>query len=499
MARKSTERGTGFRNAFAMVATLLAAVLFGTSTPAAAPVLLPLAYVLCIGFGLRWIVDVNRKVAGRSDAPRSAGRVHVGTRAGSLPAQEILGWEFEYARRTASEATNDRQALVNYYLAFAGALPTAVVLLIIEGPDLERLPGYNVLGVWALWALVLVGWIFFLKIVRLRQAWYNSVEAMNAIKSFYLDHVAGLSREEMAPAFLWKPQTLPKPEKTWTVFFLSATLIAFLNSLSFVMGAALLSDHPEVAFRDASAMPASWLVLPLFGLGMFALHMVAYTALLRDPKGGSSPMSVPDAEPDRPSRRVEVMEQTRECDSFLKVDRVKLRFEQFDGDMSEPIVRYVVERGDAVAVLPYDPERNAVLLVQQFRYPAYVRDGPGWLWEIVAGMQDKGRDRVSVAHAEMMEEAGYELQGLSHIASFYPSPGSLTERVFLYLGYIRSAERTGAGGGLAGESEDIALKLFPLRDALKMVETGEICDAKTIVGLQWIALHKDNLSRPVKS
>ncbi len=148
-----------------------------------------------------------------------------------------------------------------------------------------------------------------------------------------------------------------------------------------------------------------------------------------------------------------------------------------------------------MCVLPFDPDRSCVLLIQQFRYPAYVRNGPGWLWEIVAGMQDKGRDRVAVAYAELFEEAGYHIDDLAPIAHFYPSPGGLSERMYLYLGYISPDRHVAAGGGLPSESEDIKVALFPLAEALGMVESGEICDAKTIIALQWLALHRNNLPR----
>jgi nudix-type nucleoside diphosphatase (YffH/AdpP family) len=301
---------------------------------------------------------------------------------------------------------------------------------------------------------------------------------------------------------------MPRLNKKWNVFFLSAGLIAFLNSLTFAAGALILADIGPLFWPDGSPIGAflgagreqivPWAAFGLYGVLMLGLHLSVYSALLA-PRGGAARLSPHERKPTRPNRRVEVLEQGRDYDGFFKIERVRLRFERFDGRLSEPVTRQVVERGDSVCVLLYDPTGDAVLLIQQLRYPAYVRNGPGWLWEIVAGMQDKGRDRVTVAHAELMEEAGYRVEHLAPIAQFYPSPGGLSERMYLYLGYISPADRVTPGGGLPSEAEDICVALFPLSDALSMVESGEICDAKTIIALQWLALHHDRLPRYVKS
>ena len=152
--------------------------------------------------------------------------------------------------------------------------------------------------------------------------------------------------------------------------------------------------------------------------------------------------------------------------------------------MSPEVERLVFERGNSVGVLLYDAEEDTVLLTKQFRYPAYLHDGPGWLIEIVAGVQDKGRDMVTVAHAELVEEIGYQVDTLQFLCKFYLSPGGSSEQMNLYLGYLHHAERVSAGGGLASEHENIQLITLPLSKALDMVQGGEICDAKTIIALQ---------------
>ncbi len=186
--------------------------------------------------------------------------------------------------------------------------------------------------------------------------------------------------------------------------------------------------------------------------------------------------------------KVRILEKSREYDGFFKIDKATLQYEKFNGEMSEPVTRLDFNRGNTVAVLLYDEDKDSVILVKQFRYSAYVNDGPGWILEIVAGIVDEGRDAVSVARAELMEEAGYEVEGLEFISRFYVSPAGTSERIDLYLGLAH--RRTGSGGGMAHEGEDTQVVEIPFPKAMKMIETGEICDAKTIIALQWLKLRK---------
>ena len=186
---------------------------------------------------------------------------------------------------------------------------------------------------------------------------------------------------------------------------------------------------------------------------------------------------------------------------LFKVIRARLQHRRFDGRMSDPITRINFERGDSVGVLLHDPQGDAVVLIRQFRYPVYASLAPdehagsgakqAWILEIVAGVQDKGRTIKEVAHKELLEEAGYAVQGeLEPIATMYPSPGGTSERIHLFLGRVDCHRRTGAGGGVAAEGEDIQIVALPFEEAMGMVARGEICDAKTIVALQHLALRK---------
>jgi len=188
--------------------------------------------------------------------------------------------------------------------------------------------------------------------------------------------------------------------------------------------------------------------------------------------------------------RVEVLERTREYDGFFKIDKARLRYERFNSQMSDVVTRFVFERGDSVAVLLWDESRDSVILIEQFRYPVYVRNGQGWMLEVIAGTQDQGRDVLAVAHAELLEEAGYRVSTLEPIATFFPSPGGSSERIHLYLGRVTAADRIEAGGGHPVEHEDIRVVELPFEEAWSKVEQGHIQDAKTLIALQWLRLQR---------
>jgi ADP-ribose pyrophosphatase len=182
----------------------------------------------------------------------------------------------------------------------------------------------------------------------------------------------------------------------------------------------------------------------------------------------------------------------------FRVLRARLQYRRFDGQLSDPVTRISFERGDSVGVLLYDARRDVVILASQFRYPVFARQGSGgppeaaqsaWLLEVVAGMQDPGYGPQEVAHQELLEEAGYELKSeLRSIASFYPSPGGSSERITLFWAEVDGGPRSGTSGGVLAEGEDIQMVALPLTEAMQKIANGEICDAKTIIALQHLAL-----------
>ncbi|HNP30427.1 MAG TPA: NUDIX domain-containing protein [Nitrospirales bacterium] len=172
-------------------------------------------------------------------------------------------------------------------------------------------------------------------------------------------------------------------------------------------------------------------------------------------------------------------------DDFFKVKEVHLRYERFDGQMSPLVRRLTFERGDSVAVLLFNPKRQHLLLVNQFKYPTYEK-GPGWITETVAGMIEKNESPESAACREVEEETGYKVLKLEHISTFYVSPGGSSERIILYYAEVDENNKIEAGDGVASEDEDIMPVELSLTDAFKQIQSGEIADAKTIVGIFWL-------------
>ncbi|MDA8485051.1 NUDIX domain-containing protein [Pseudomonas resinovorans] len=186
---------------------------------------------------------------------------------------------------------------------------------------------------------------------------------------------------------------------------------------------------------------------------------------------------------------VEIVERETCFQGFYRLDRLSLRHRLFSGDMGPVIHRELFVRHDAVCVLPYDPQRDVVVLIEQFRVGAYGKSESPWLLELVAGLIDKDEEPEEVARREAVEEADLQLTSLWPITTYYPSPGGSNERVHLYLGRCDSR---GAGGvhGLAEEGEDIRVHVLPLEDALALMREGRLDNAATMLALQWLALNR---------
>jgi nudix-type nucleoside diphosphatase (YffH/AdpP family) len=175
--------------------------------------------------------------------------------------------------------------------------------------------------------------------------------------------------------------------------------------------------------------------------------------------------------------------------SIFRIIRVKLQHEKYDGSRTPVITRLVLERGDSVAAVIHDPQADTVILTEQFRYPTYHK-GPGWILELPAGMVEAGEDPAVTMQRELVEEVGYTVNSLKHINTFYLSPGGTSERILLYYANALPTQQTTAGGGLDDEGEDIRRIIMPVDEALAKIASGEIIDAKTIIGLQWLQLNR---------
>jgi len=189
---------------------------------------------------------------------------------------------------------------------------------------------------------------------------------------------------------------------------------------------------------------------------------------------------------------VEILQREVGYDGYLRVERVRLRHRLFAGGRSGPITRELVERGHAVGVLPYDPVRDEVVLIRQFRIGALAAGRDPWLVETVAGIIEDGEDAEDVARRETLEEAGCAVGELIPVCEYLASPGVMSETVTLYCGLTDAA---GAGGihGLDHEDEDIQAFVQPWASFWADVTAGRHADAKLLLAAMWLAREREEL------
>lgn len=173
---------------------------------------------------------------------------------------------------------------------------------------------------------------------------------------------------------------------------------------------------------------------------------------------------------------------------FFRIKTYRLRHALFRGGQTAPLTRELFERGEASAVLLYDPHQQVVVLTEQFRIGALTDERSPWLLELVAGIIEPGETAESVAERETLEEAGCQFTDLLPICKYWVSPGGTNERIHLYCGLVDSSN-VGGLHGLEHEGEDIRLIKLALRDAISLLEEGIINNAATIIALQWLQLN----------
>jgi ADP-ribose pyrophosphatase len=191
---------------------------------------------------------------------------------------------------------------------------------------------------------------------------------------------------------------------------------------------------------------------------------------------------------------VELIGRKTAWQGYYRMVVYRLRYRLFKGGWSNEIEREVFERGIAAAVVPYDPVRDEVVLIRQFRPGAYAAGMTPWLWEVVAGIIEPGETPVEVVTREAKEEAALAISHPIQICKYLVSPGGTSETCTLFCARI---DATGAGGvhGLASENEDIEVVAVPFAQVMQMLSDDVFNNAKTIIGLQWLALNRDRLRR----
>lgn len=176
-------------------------------------------------------------------------------------------------------------------------------------------------------------------------------------------------------------------------------------------------------------------------------------------------------------------------DGFFKVSKFQLSHCKFAGDQTELMTRELVLRKEAAGALLYDPQLDAVALIEQFRIGALEHATSPWLLELVAGLIDTDESPAQVVRRETQEEAGCEILALEPVLNYFSSPGGSNEYFYLFCG---RADLRNAGGihGLPEEHEDIRVHVVAFDAAVDLLNRGELCNAHTIVAMQWLQMNR---------
>jgi ADP-ribose pyrophosphatase len=196
--------------------------------------------------------------------------------------------------------------------------------------------------------------------------------------------------------------------------------------------------------------------------------------------------------PPLPNETVELVDHAVAFQGYFRVGRYFFRHGLYQGGQSGILKREVFERGHAAAVLPYDPLRDEVVLIRQFRAGAFVAGRHPWTWEIVAGILEDGESPEQLIRREAVEEAALEICDAIPIHDVVLSPGACSETCATFLGRVDTAK---AGGvyGLESEGENILVRVVPFSEARAMLDRDEIDNAIGVIALQWLALHRDEV------
>jgi len=177
---------------------------------------------------------------------------------------------------------------------------------------------------------------------------------------------------------------------------------------------------------------------------------------------------------------------------FFRMEKYRYQHKQYQGGWSPVVEREIFERGNAVGVLLYDPERDCFVLIEQCRPGALKDKVSPWLLEIVAGMVEAGEQAQDVAYREAMEEAGCEIYQLTEMVGYWVSPGGSSEYVNLFLGLVDSSNLV-AYAGLEDEHEDIKVLAISRDQVLQLLANGGISNAMALIALQWFFLNEQQL------
>lgn len=191
---------------------------------------------------------------------------------------------------------------------------------------------------------------------------------------------------------------------------------------------------------------------------------------------------------------IEIIRRDTVYQGFFTMQKIQFRHKLFNGGMSEIVTRELLNKGQAVVVIAYDPNRDKVVMVEQVRIGAYIPNGTGspWLLEMIAGMVEKDENPEQVAIREAKEEAGIELEHLDYLFSVWDSPGGVSERIHFFVAKVDATKAKGIHG-LKNENEDIRVQVLDRNTAYQGIASGHIDNSLAVMGLQWLQLHYSEL------
>jgi ADP-ribose pyrophosphatase len=191
---------------------------------------------------------------------------------------------------------------------------------------------------------------------------------------------------------------------------------------------------------------------------------------------------------------VEIIARETRYKGFFSIIAYRFRHRLFNGEMSGEVVREVFERGHAAVLLPYDPQRDEVVLIEQIRIPALDCSDTPWLLEMVAGIIEEGETVEDVARREALEEANIVVKRCKPALNYLASPGGTSERLSIMVGEVDATTAEGIHG-LEAENEDIRVHVVSREQAYRWVEEGAIDNAASVIALQWLQLHHESLRK----
>jgi nudix-type nucleoside diphosphatase (YffH/AdpP family) len=191
-----------------------------------------------------------------------------------------------------------------------------------------------------------------------------------------------------------------------------------------------------------------------------------------------------------------ILERHHPYDGFYAMEEIVARHTRFDGTTQADVVRAVFRVADAATVLPYDPVRDRILLVEQLRFGPLAQGDPSpWLLEPVAGLIDAGEAPEDAARREAAEEAGLYVEDLHFVARYYPTPGGVAHVLYSYIGIADLPDEAGRLGGHENEAEDILGHVVGFEEAMALLQGGDLVNAPAILSLQWLAQNRERLRK----